>query len=535
MRSMPKKPPAPPKQAPKPEWRVDVLALAALAAILYANSLPNGFVGDDNFQLLKNPLVTDAGAIPRIFTSSAWAFLGIAGNYYRPLQFLVYNLIYQFAGFSGPAFHGFMILLHGANTALLYFLVRRLSTRRVAIAAAALFAVHPIHTEVVDWAASLPDLMMTALVLAGVLLFARQRGAPEGAQIAGHCGLYLAALLSKETGVMLLPLYAAFGFFCLDRRWSELRRNAVLYAGMAATFGLYLGMRANALGGLAPAQQSFIRLQPLEFALSIVVTAAEYLWALVYPIDLNYFHIFQPTRTVNLPFVMAALALAGFAAALFRSRVALLSFGLVWIAAGILPPLNLTGVGPNVFAERYLYLPSAGFCWIAAWAWDRLAARQWTWARAAGAVVLLVCAGKVLARNGDWKDSFTMLQVTIGQSPASGLMQDALAAEYVERDNLPKALEHQLLAVRYEPERSTLRFKLGHLLLGRDPRAALIEFRKAVELEPSAARAHWGLGLALEMTGDAAQAAQEYRTALQLQPQYPEAEQGLARVQGASR
>ncbi|MBZ5724340.1 MAG: tetratricopeptide repeat protein [Acidobacteriia bacterium] len=529
------RPPAPPPGRRFPEWFPHALGLAVLAIAIYANSVPNGFVGDDQFQLLRNPLITDPGKIPQILGSSVWAFLGLPGNYYRPLQFLVYLLLYQCAGFHAAAFHLFMVLLHAGNTVLLFLLVRRLAAGRVALAAAALFAAHPIHTEVVDWIAALPDLMLTTLVLAGVLVLVRQGAAPRGWQIFGHCACYLLALLTKETGVMLLPLYAGFGFFYLGRRWSEFRRNAGLYAAMMAAFGVYLAMRGNALGGLAPGQQSFIHLGPEGFALSVVVTAAQYVAALLFPADLNYFHVFHPTHAVTVEFLFSAMALAALAALLLRSRTPLIAYGVFWMAAAIAPPLNLTGVGPNVFAERYLYLPSAGFCWIAGWAWDWLAGRRLLWARTVGAVVLLACALKAMARNRDWRDNFTMVQITVRQSPTAGWVHDALASEYVERDAFDQALEHERLAVRYDPDVALFQMKLGYLLMRNDPRAAIAAFEKVVALEPAAAKGHCDLGMAFEAAGDLQQAAREYERALQLQPQLREAQEGYRRASAGLR
>ena len=522
-------------QAKYPPWLPHAL-LAALAIAVYANSLANGFVGDDKYQLLRNPVVTDPAKIGRIFRSGSWAFSGIAGNYYRPLQFLVYLLVYEVAGFHAGAFHLFMIALHTGNTVLLYLLVRRMAAGRVAFAAAALFAVHPIHTEVVDWAAALPDLLITTFVLLSIWILACEGALPRGRQILGHCGLYFLALLSKETGAMLLPLCAGFGFFCLGRRWSEFRRNASLYLALAATLGVYLAMRIAALGGLAPAQHTgALHLGFLAFTFSAAVIAAQYFIALLFPLDLNYFHIFHPTRALTPELVLSVLLLAALIAIALRSRTALVSYGLFWFAASIAPALNLAGVGQNVFAERYLYLPSVGFCWIAAWAWDWLAGRRLLLARAAGAIILSACALEAMDRNRDWRDSFTMWQVTVRQSPASALIQDALAAEYVDRNQFGKALEHERLAVQYEPERAVFHMKLGYLLLQKDPNAAAAQFQKVLELEPPTARAHCDLALALEAAGNDRQAVDEYQQALRLQPQFPDAKQGYERVQAKLR
>lgn len=528
-----RKAPAPPAPQPRrrfPGWLPHVAVLAALAVAVYANSIGNGFIGDDKIQLLKNPLVTDPANIPRLLGSGVWSILGVQGNYYRPFQFLVYLLLYQCAGFDAAAFHLFMVLLHAVNTALLYFLVRRFAPAHASFAAAALFAVHPIHTEAVDWIAALPDLMLTTLVLAGVLWLARQDGAPRGLQVLGHCGVYLLALLTKETGVVLLPLYAGFGFFCLGRGWQELRRNANLHSAMAITLGIYLAARIVALGGLAPGQQTFFHLGPAEFALSAVTLAAQYLGALLLPVNLNYFHIFHPTTGPTAGLLVSTVALAAVAAAFLRLRKAPVSYGIFWIAASLAPALNLTGVGQNVFAERYLYLPSAGFCWIAGWAWYWLASRRLGWSMAAGAAVLLAFAGGAVARNRDWRDDFTLLQMTLGQSPTSGWLHNSMAGVYIERNDFEKALEEERLAVKYEPGAPVYRKNLGNILLGKDPQASIAEFEQLVALEPGLAQNHCDLALAFEAAGDTNRAAAEYAKALQLAPQSREAKAGYARV-----
>ena len=513
-----------------PEWLPHAAALAGLAFAVYANTLGNGFIGDDKIQLLKNPLLGDLGNIPRLLSSSVWSILGVPGNYYRPLPFILYMLIAQCAGFSAPAFHLFMIALHAANTVLLYLLLRRMAQAWTALIAAALFAVHPIHTETVDWIAALPDLALTSLALAGILWFARQNAAPRGGAIAGHSCIYLLALLTKETGAMLLPLYAGYQFLYLRHRGKELRGNGGFYAGLAAALAVYLAMRVHALGGLAPGQQTFFHLSPGAFALSAMVIAAKYLGALLWPANLNYFHVFHPTGTLTAGFFVSAIVLAAVAAAFFLARSALIRFGIFWIAVTLAPALNLTGVGQNVFAERYLYLPSAAFCWVAACAWNRLFERRRPPAWIAAAAVLLACSLATIARSRDWRDDFTLLSRTLRQSPTSGWLHNSMAGVYVERNQFDQALEEERLAVRYEPRSPVFHKNLGNILLARDPRAAIAEFRALVALEPGVAENHSDLALAFEAAGDAANAAMEYKRALEIQPQQRDAQEGYRRT-----
>jgi protein O-mannosyl-transferase len=496
---------APPSKLPP--WTPQ-LALGALAFAVYANSLASGFITDDQFQILNNPVVTGAQSLGSAFGSGVWAFLGYRGNYFRPLQFMIYGLMYRVFGPNAFAFHLLMVALHAVNTALVYSLARRLLSWRVRAAwvAAALFALHPIHTEAVNWIAALPDVLVTTFALAGLLAFAAQEAAPNPRQTLAHCAIYFAALLTKETGVMLLPLYAAF-------QWLRgARRSWTMYSGLLGVFVVYLAMRIHALGGLAPAQQTFFQLTGMEFAMSAAVLLAHYFAVLVWPLDLNFFHVFHATTSASWELIvsLAALSLIAWAAALrFASRDRVAVFAVFWIAASIAPALNIAGVGQNVFAERYLYLPSVGFAILAGLFWAWLAGARSSWAWPAAAAILLVFSVETIARNRDWKDDFTLLQVTLRQSPGSGYLHNLMAGAWVQRDQFQHALEEERLATRFEPRSAVFHKNLGNILLGMDPADASREFLAAIAIQPGSAELHDDLGLAYKAMGEGSKAAEE--------------------------
>jgi hypothetical protein len=495
-----------------PQWLAPA-SIAALAFALYANSLGNGFITDDQFQILSNPIVTGAQSLTSAFGSGVWSFLGYRGNYYRPLQFVIYGLIYRAFGPGPLAYHALMVLLHALNSVLVYFAARRLFSgsagRAVAWIAAALFAAHSIHTEAVDWIAALPDVFTTTLTLTGLCAFAAEEASPNALQTAMHCALFLAALFTKETGAVAPVLYAAYQWLCRKRG------NRAMYAGMLAVFAVYLGLRIHALGGLAPAQQTFFHLTAAVFALSAIVLAAHYCAALVWPAGLNFFHVFHPVQGVSAVLILALVALAALAWAAWhwRARQPLAAFALVWIAAPIVPALNISGVGQNVFAERYLYLPSVGFCVLAALGWQWLETSRPLWARLAACAVLVALSTTTIARNRDWKDDFTLLQITLKQSPDAGYLHNLMAGAWVQRDQFQRALEEQRLAVRYEPKSAVFRKNLGNILLGFDPAAAAREFQAAIAIQPGSAELHSDLALAYQTLGRAAEAAAEFAQA----------------------
>jgi hypothetical protein len=463
-----------------------VILLLAIALAVFANSLANDFVGDDKDQLLGNPVVTNHQLV-RALSTGVWTFRGGKSNYYRPLQLVVYILFHALFGVHAFPFHLFSVLLHTANCVLVYRLTQQIVDRpRAALAGALLFAVHPIHTEVVDWIAAYPDLMLTTVVLVGMRLFVRKNESLRAPQIAVHCALYLAALLLKETGVMMVALYVAFERVCLGRKWVDLKRNAMLYGAMAATFALYIAARWKSMGSPAPAEGMFFQFTPVQFALSVVVTAAQYAGRLIFPGDLNYFHVFHPTMVIDGAFLISLVAVAALAVvASLRATPLAIRYGLVWMALSLAPALNLVGVGQNVFAERYLYLPSVGFAWVAGWAWSWCVARQPAAAWAAGIAILGAFSWQTATRNLDWRDDLTMLRKTVQQAPDAGIMHNNLAGLYVHRDAFDLALQEEREAVRCEPRSGLFHRQYGMLLALHDPGQAMRELETAVRLEPS--------------------------------------------------
>lgn len=141
-------------------------------------------------------------------------------------------------------------------------------------------------------------------------------------------------------------------------------------------------------------------------------------------------------------------------------------------------------MGQNVFAERYLYLPSAGFAWIAGLAWDWCAARRMGPAVAAGVLIVCAAAWQTMDRNPNWHDDFTLLSVTVKQSPSAGVLHNNLAGAYVDRNDLDHALAEERLAVQEEPRSAPFHKNLGLLLMARDPKAAIPEFERAQALDP---------------------------------------------------
>ena len=152
--------------------------LLLLTFLAYANSLANGFVYDDHAEIEGNPYVHSVKYVGTLLSTSVLAFqgkgkLGIR-NYYRPVTGLEFLLCYKLFGLFPPGFHLFSILMHCLIVWLVYAVtVELVSDQSFALIAAACFALHPIHTEAVDWLGAVSDLEVSIFYLAAFWLFLR--------------------------------------------------------------------------------------------------------------------------------------------------------------------------------------------------------------------------------------------------------------------------------------------------------------------------------------------------------------------------
>jgi Flp pilus assembly protein TadD len=441
-----------------------LLSLLVIAG--YANALANGFVWDDTYQILQNPFIRPGASWLRLFTSGVWAFSRLAASDidYRPLQTLTYKATAHLFGFNAPAFHAVSLLFHLLTTLLVYAIACRLLRRVVpAAAAAALFALHPMHTEAVAWASALPELGCALFYLLAYWLFLLAEepvnSRPRRLRLwASSYGSFFIALLWKEMA-LTLPLVIAVHCLLFSPRESpwraRVRRGLRAAIPYGAAFAVYLPLRWHALGHLYVTQRHW-QLAPGAYAATVLDLGIQYVRALLWPVGLNAYHLFDPVRSFADPRLWAGVLVAALAAAGlgygWRRRAPLAAFAALWILLTLIPVLNLGALGRNVFAERYLYLPSVGFCLLAVWLADKVLSRLPAGRRASvGACALILVmalyGAQTVRRNPDWRDPYTFFSTAVAASPNSPDMQNGLAAVLrFDRGDLAGAQDHYLLA-----------------------------------------------------------------------------------------
>lgn len=441
-------------------------ALCALAFAAYANSFHDGFAFDSRQLVLQDPRVHAATAenVGLILHHSYWWPYGESGLY-RPLTTLSYLFNYAVAGAAErPAsYHALNLIVHAANVLLLWMLMLH-ATRNgdASFAAAALWAVLPLSTEAVTNIVGRADLLAALGILGALLLYARARDARGAARAAALAGVAVAsaiAVFSKESGVAVVALIAAY-----EIAWWRRDSAGTLTAGLVAS-GLPLvvmwSVRSSVIGAAPAAEFTFVD-NPILAAgfwagrLTALKVAGVYLWRLAWPAtlsaDASYAEI--PLARGSAHDWLAWLTLVAVVAALVlrarRDRAA--AFFAAFAVIAFAPAANLLFATGTIYGERLMYLPSAGLIAVAALTLLRPAARARTRAVAAAVTTALVLAGAVRtwARNPDWTSDVTLWRATVAASPSSAKAHRALADALYDADPRHENLD----AVIAEAERA---------------------------------------------------------------------------------
>jgi tetratricopeptide (TPR) repeat protein len=516
VRKTPQAPPPVPKRA---AFRLDrarallIAALVACATLPYLNILFNGFVYDDDTQVVQNPYVQSFRYLKEIFTTHVWSFRGVAvSNYYRPMMTFGYLVCYQLFGMQAYGFHLVSLLLHVLVVCLVFVLTERLTGDRVwAFVAGALFALHPIHTESVAWIAAVTDLELTFfyLITFGIFLaVARPGGGRSEPMMAAMVVAFILALLSKEQAMTLPALATVYEHFYREDRSETSTSQKLSRYGVLWLVGVaYVLFRIHFLGALAP-EEKFRQVTSQQLVLSAIALVAQYVWKLLWPVRLCAFYVFHPsTSPFDLRVLAGLLVLLALAALFFvcwRSRernVRFVSFAILWFFATLAPILNAHWVGENVFTERYLYLPSVGVAWLvglgASKLWSRAAPRPAErWALVlAGFALGGLCAARIVTRNRDWNNDKVLFTRTLDLSPEAYQVLNALGGVYWRAGDLDKAESAWRGVLARKPDNPEAFDNLGLLASKRQQYAeAKGFFQRAMELKPNLADPHFNLG-----------------------------------------
>lgn len=460
----------------RPLATVLVLAALALAALaVFGVSLSSPFLFDDvvalNHRYRLEPGLPGIGQ-----TLLGTDRVGLEW-YYRPP--VTYSLAVNWAlGRWDPwGYHAFNLAVHVVNAWLLYFLLLRLGSPRLAAALGALvFAVHPVHVEGVAAISQRAPALGSLFLLAGWLACLR----PGAAALALSLGAYFAGLLCYEC-VAVLPAVALLSEYALgrlpDRRawW----RAGVRAASFLVPFALYFACRLTATGTLHGGRAVYFQgCSWLVGALTMARFGVEhYLPGVIAGVRLtsDYTPPSVPHARLDEAWAWACAGLLALLVAAATLRLArrrsLAALGALTCGLGFLPVSNLVVPFYGLGAQRYAYLPSIGLALVGAAAYQRCARSSAQVVRRLGLPAFLVATGALACAavhdTRDWSEPVRFYRSLLAETPDNPVAHHNLARALAARGDLAGAEAHYRRSLELTPGEPLGLHDLGWCLLRR--------------------------------------------------------------------
>ncbi|RMF92107.1 MAG: tetratricopeptide repeat protein [Nitrospinota bacterium] len=478
---------------------ITLVFILGLVLSVYSNSLQGGFVYDDIYFIKENPLIRSLSNIPAMFTSAFWeASSRPTKSFYRPLVVLSYAVNFALGGFDPFGYHLLNVLLHVANTFLVFLITHHLC-RSLPLSATVslLFGLHPINTEAVAWVSGRTDLLGTLFSLAALVLYisayppsASDQPEPKrgrsfwiGSLLAFFLGLFAKENTATIVGVLLL--YE----FTLRPAIPQKGRRLLPYLVILVA---YLGWRMAILGSLGTGK-SFVAnpliAEPASARLwTGMVLLGKYLWLLLFPLRLAVDYSLNTIPIAHTPWELRVIlpGIAGLGLILLWvrcwKRTPLLSFGLTffWVTGALIFANALFPFGP-ILAERFMYLPSVGFVMAVAGLgrWGMAFLPERVRAVAISLLVVAVLAGfsvRTWERAYDWRDDFSLFQSGVAVNPESVIIRYNLGYQYFIRGQFALARDHYLKALEIYPAFFMGYYGLGNIALAEKNYAQAVEY-----------------------------------------------------------
>jgi Tfp pilus assembly protein PilF len=393
------------------------IIIAAAAFIVYFNSLSNQFVFDDESVVIGDQTITQLSNIPKFFTGEL-GFHKVIGSYYRPIVSATYAIDYSMWKLDPYGYHLTNVLIHVINSLLFYMLLVLLFRKEQSIfknyailIAGLLFAVHPIHTEVVAWVSGRTDGISCTFFFAAFIYYLKYSGDMNRKYFILTLLMYLLALLSKEMAISLPVIIILYDMIVNRAEFRlMLKKRAPMYASLVALSFLFMLLRWWALKNVVPRETymyfygadlstviyTMLQTVPLYFRLSIVPYGMLY----HYGGNLPFLNSLFDLRVIfALVFILVMISLALY----FVKRSPYISYAILLFFITLIPVMNIVPT-MNFMADRFLYIPSMFLSIITAFVIYRYYSKStFKLIVLCSALVLVLFSYMTIQRNKDWK------------------------------------------------------------------------------------------------------------------------------------
>uniref|UniRef100_A0A8C2CUI4 dolichyl-phosphate-mannose--protein mannosyltransferase n=1 Tax=Cyprinus carpio TaxID=7962 RepID=A0A8C2CUI4_CYPCA len=551
------------------------LVTAFVALVCFINSYDGDFVFDDSEAIINNKDLNPDTPLSNIWKNDFWGS-NLSSNSshksYRPLTVLTFRINYLLAGGLHPiGFHVLNVALHCVISVLMIDVFAiligglvhdgrgaKLSlSPKASFLAALFFASHPVHTESVAGIVGRADLLCALFFQLSFLVYCKafQGGDKKFSVlwIFGSILLCAVAMLCKEQGITVLGVNAAYdilmvcnlNIYELAHQLSGLlMRLALLFLG--GSFLLYARWRIMGTG-----PPSFTEVDnPASFAENVILRIVNYnyyyslnAWLLLCPwwlcFDWSMGCVPLIKSATDWRIVWPLLLWCCLMGLVYQALCSqdsnkrrTLTFGLVLLVIPFLPASNLFFRVGFVIAERVLYLSSAGYCLILAYAVG-FCSCHWKKHKVSATLTLLcVNVARSAQRSQQWRSEQSLFASALSVCPLNAKVHYNVGKNLADRGNQSAAVKYYREAVRLHPKYVHAMNNLGNILKERNElKEAEVLLSAAVNIQPDFAAAWMNLGIVQNSLKKFDKAEQSYWNAIRFRKKYPDCYYNLGRLE----
>ena len=483
-----------------------------------------------------------------------WAFTTTHANFWHPLTWVSHMLDCQFYGLDPGGHHLTNLLIHIANTMLLFLVLERMTGAIWPSAfVAAMFALHPLHVESVAWVAERKDVLSTFFCVLTMGTYVRYVERPRVSRyilvlILFALGLMAKPMLVTLPFVLLLLDYWPLSRFQFGKSSHDIREQAqesgrhnsqrssffrlvlekLPFFALAAV-SCIIAFLAQEHGGALRALSLF----PIEIRIAnAVVSYASYIGKTIWPLHLAVFYP-HPGTLPMWQIAGACLLLVCISVTVIRAahRAPYLTIGWLWYLGTLVPVIGLVQVGDHAMADRYTYVPLIGLFIMIAWGSCNIF-KGWRYRKIVLAIStgILLCASVISTgfQLRHWQNSTTLFEHALDVTANNSMAHTNLGVVLAGRGKLDKAIAHYSEALGIKPDLLEARINMGAALAAQGKLdEAIAHYSNALLIKPDFAGAHYNLGNALSAQGKITAAIAHFQEALRIEPNDAEGHNNL--------
>ncbi len=516
-----------------------LLAVAILA--IYWQVVNYSFIlfDDEDYVLLNSRL-----RIGFTFENIYWFLTSSYAANWHPVTWFSHILDVKLFGLNAMGHHLTSVVLHGANSILLFLFLQRFtgSIWRSA-AVAALFAIHPLNVESVAWISERKNVLSTLFWLLTLYFYASYAKQKSKTFYIFAIFTFILGLMSKQMLVSIPFVLLLLDYWPLHRipinigtklsrhlKSSEFRSlllEKVPFLILAASVSVITVVSQQ------KAMNSLLGYSLTKRFANAATSYTQYLRKTFWPNDLGVFYPFPESIPLWEAIASTAVLIVVTSAALkLRARYPVLFVGWLWYLITLVPVIGIVKIGLQSMADRYAYIPSIGIFIIVVWSLADLfhnrPRSKLVLSCITGLCIILLSVNAWL-QTSYWKDTMTLFTHTLASTKDNYIALCAIGRELETQGKYNEALQKFDEAIVVAPWYDSAQTHQGIMLMKRGMfEAAIIKFNKALAQNPTSVPAHINLGIVMALQDRPEEAIQHFQIAVKLEPRSAAANYNLA-------